>query len=65
MTAIQGFADMEYPMMVNDATLEDLKDSRLTLDHEVVHTYFPFIWEPTKHAMPLWMKAGLRLSNIL
>jgi hypothetical protein len=42
MTAIQGFADMEYPMMVNDATLEDLKDSRLTLDHEVVHTYFPF-----------------------
>lgn len=42
MTAIQGFADMEYPMMVNDASLEDLKDSRLTLDHEVAHTYFPF-----------------------
>jgi hypothetical protein len=42
MTAIQGFADMEYPMMVNDASIEDLKDSRLTLDHEVAHTYFPF-----------------------
>ncbi len=42
MTAIQGFADMEYPMMVNDASLEDLKDSRLTLDHEVAHTWFPF-----------------------
>lgn len=42
MTAIQGFADMEYPMMVNDASVEDMKDSRLTLDHEVVHTYFPF-----------------------
>ncbi len=42
MTAIQGFADMEYPMMVNDASVEDLKDSRLTLDHEVAHTYFPF-----------------------
>lgn len=42
MTAIQGFADMEYPMMVNDASIEDMKDSRLTLDHEVAHTYFPF-----------------------
>lgn len=42
MTAIQGFADMEYPMMVNDASLDDLKDSRLTLDHEVAHTWFPF-----------------------
>lgn len=42
MTAVQGFADMEYPMMVNDASIEDLKDSRLTLDHEVAHTYFPF-----------------------
>lgn len=42
MSAVQGFADMEYPMMVNDASIEDLKDSRLTLDHEVAHTYFPF-----------------------
>ncbi|MCD2424700.1 M1 family metallopeptidase [Niabella pedocola] len=42
MTAIQGYADMEYPMMVNDASLRDLMDSRLTVDHEVAHTYFPF-----------------------
>jgi len=42
MTAVQGFADMEYPMMVNDASLQDLKDSRLTVDHEVAHSYFPF-----------------------
>ncbi|WP_353050509.1 M1 family metallopeptidase [Chryseobacterium sp. ISL-6] len=43
MTAFQGFADMEYPMMVNDSSVPDnLIDSRLTLDHEVAHTYFPF-----------------------
>lgn len=42
MTAVQGYADMEYPMMVNDASLEDVKDSRLTVDHEIAHTYFPF-----------------------
>lgn len=42
MTAIQGYADMEYPMMVNDASLRDWMDSRLTVDHEVAHTYFPF-----------------------
>ncbi|AHF15998.1 aminopeptidase N [Niabella soli DSM 19437] len=42
MTAVQGFADMEYPMMVNDATTSDLSFSRLVLDHEIAHTYFPF-----------------------
>ena len=42
MTAVQGFADMEYPMMVNDATTPDPGFSRLVLDHEIAHTYFPF-----------------------
>ena len=43
MTAFQGFADMEYPMMVNDTAIPDnLKDSRQTVDHEIAHTYFPF-----------------------
>ncbi len=43
MTAIQGFADMEYPMMINDSSIpDDLLDSRLTADHEIAHTYFPF-----------------------
>lgn len=43
MTAIQGFADMEYPMMINDSSVpNDLKDARLTADHEIAHTYFPF-----------------------
>lgn len=43
MTAIQGYADMEYPMMINDMSIpDDLRDARLTADHEIAHTYFPF-----------------------
>jgi hypothetical protein len=42
MTAFQGFADMEYPMMVNDSSTPDLEFSQFVLNHEVAHTYFPF-----------------------
>lgn len=43
MTAFQGFADMEYPMMVNDATVgEQIGFAQLVQDHEIAHTYFPF-----------------------
>lgn len=42
MTSFQGYADMEYPMMVNDATTDNLKFSQLVQDHEIAHTYFPF-----------------------
>jgi hypothetical protein len=42
MTAFQGFADMEYPMMVNDSHTEDLRFSQFVQDHEIAHTYFPF-----------------------
>ena len=43
MTAVQGYADMEYPMMINDTSVpNDLQDARLTADHEIAHTYFPF-----------------------
>ncbi|MBV8251981.1 MAG: M1 family metallopeptidase [Chitinophaga sp.] len=43
MTAFQGFADMEYPMMVNDATVGgNLSFAQLVQDHEIAHTYFPF-----------------------
>ncbi len=42
MTSVQGYADMEYPMMVNDATTSDLGFSKLVQDHEIAHTYFPF-----------------------
>ncbi len=42
MTSFQGYADMEYPMMINDATTKDLKFAQLVEDHEIAHTYFPF-----------------------
>ena len=40
--AFQGFADMEYPMMVNDSQFGDPIFAQLVQDHEVAHTYFPF-----------------------
>ena len=42
MTAFQGFADMEYPMMCNDSHMGDPLLAQLVQDHEVAHTYFPF-----------------------
>ena len=41
-TAVQGFANMEYPMMVNDSHEKDLTFAQLVQDHEQAHTYFPF-----------------------
>ncbi|MDB5061383.1 MAG: aminopeptidase [Mucilaginibacter sp.] len=42
MTAFQGFADMEYPMMVNDNQVGDASFAQLVQDHEIAHTWFPF-----------------------
>jgi len=42
MTAFQGFADMEYPMMVNDSHNGDPRFSQFVQDHEIAHTFFPF-----------------------
>ena len=42
MTAFQGFADMEYPMMVNDSHTGNLSFAQMVQDHEMAHTYFPF-----------------------
>lgn len=41
-TVFQGFADMEYPMMVNDSHEKDLVFAELVQDHEQAHSYFPF-----------------------
>jgi hypothetical protein len=40
--AFQGYADMEYPMMINDSHTSDLVFAQLVQDHEQAHTYFPF-----------------------
>jgi hypothetical protein len=42
MTSFQGFADMEYPMMVNDSHFDDVRFAQFVQDHEIAHTYFPF-----------------------
>ena len=42
MTAVRGFADMEFPMMVNDSSTPDPEFTQFVLNHEVAHTYFPF-----------------------
>lgn len=43
MTAIRGFADMEYPMMANDASNPTRPDiTRFVAQHEIAHSYFPF-----------------------
>ncbi len=41
-TIVQGSADMEYPMMVNDGSNADTTFSRFVVEHEIAHTYFPF-----------------------
>ncbi|MBV9961682.1 MAG: M1 family metallopeptidase [Parafilimonas sp.] len=41
-TVFQGYADMEYPMMVNDEAFADTNFARFVAEHEIAHTYMPF-----------------------
>ncbi len=41
-TVVEGRADMEYPMMVNDNSFADTIFARFVVEHEMAHTYFPF-----------------------
>ncbi len=41
-TIFRGFADMEYPMMVNDSSFDDPNFARFVVEHEILHTWFPF-----------------------
>ena len=41
-TIVQGFAGMEYPMMVNDESYADTVFSRFVAEHEIAHSWFPF-----------------------
>jgi len=42
MTAFEGGAGMEYPMMANDQSYPDPVFSRFVVEHEIAHTYMPF-----------------------
>ncbi|MEP6712449.1 MAG: M1 family metallopeptidase, partial [Ferruginibacter sp.] len=48
-TIVQGFADMEYPMMVNDSSTPDTLFSRFVVEHEIAHTWFPFYMGINEH----------------
>jgi hypothetical protein len=48
-TIIQGFADMEYPMMANDSPQGDDVIQRFIAEHEVGHSYFPFYMGINEH----------------
>jgi hypothetical protein len=48
-TIIQGFADMEYPMMANDSPQEDDIIQRFIAEHEIAHSYFPFYMGINEH----------------
>lgn len=48
-TIIQGFADMEYPMMANDSPQSDDVIQRFIAEHEVGHSYFPFYMGINEH----------------
>ena len=41
-TVVEGFAGMEYPMMVNDESYADTNFSRFVAEHEIAHSWFPF-----------------------
>lgn len=41
-TVFLGYADMEYPMVVNDQSFADTAFSRFVVAHELAHTWFPF-----------------------
>lgn len=42
MTVVKGFADMEYPMMVNNNSQSAPIRSRWVAEHEIAHSWFPF-----------------------
>jgi hypothetical protein len=56
-TVFNGADEMEYPMMVNDRSIEDRMYMVSLTSHEIFHTYFPFYMgiNETKYA---WMDEG-------
>lgn len=48
-TVVQGFADMEYPMMANDSHMPDSTFQRFVAEHEIAHSWFPFYMGINEH----------------
>ncbi|MCF8381612.1 MAG: M1 family metallopeptidase [Bacteroidales bacterium] len=58
MTVFNGLDGMEYPMIVNDAEMEDRAGTYFITAHEVAHSYFPFL-VGTNQKRHGWMDEGL------
>lgn len=56
-TIFNGLDEMEYPMMVNDFSSDDLHYTIKLTSHEIFHTYFPF-YMGTNESKYGWMDEG-------
>jgi Peptidase family M1 domain len=56
-TIFDGLDQMEYPMMVNDTTRDELSDIIPLTSHEIFHTMFPF-YMGTNETKYGWMDEG-------
>jgi hypothetical protein len=62
MTIFNGQGGMEFPMMVNDSSIEnDLPSTYGLTAHEICHTYFPF-YMGTNERKYAWMDEGWAVS---
>ncbi|MCF8368951.1 MAG: M1 family metallopeptidase [Bacteroidales bacterium] len=58
MTVFNGLDEMEYPMIVNDIGINDIKSTFSLTAHEICHTYFPF-YTGCNEREYAWMDEGL------
>lgn len=57
MTVFNGGGGMEYPMMVNESSSDELSGTVYVTSHEIAHTYFPF-YMGTNERRWAWMDEG-------
>lgn len=57
MTVFNGRGGMEFPMMVNNSSLETIAGAAGLAAHEIAHTYFPFYMGINEHKYA-WMDEG-------
>ncbi len=57
LTAFNGHSQMEYPMIINDQTLDNPDDVITLATHEIAHQYMPF-FVGTNESRHAWMDEG-------
>ncbi|MGE5431254.1 MAG: M1 family metallopeptidase [Syntrophomonadaceae bacterium] len=57
LTVFNGEGGMEFPMMVNDGSMEKQSETVHVTSHEITHTYFPF-YMGTNERKYAWMDEG-------